>query len=473
MRFTQLSIFLMGLGFSMSSYAIDLMAVYEQAQSFDPQLQKAVATRMSIRENKPLSESALLPSIGAQASTAEYHSHNSLPISENNPVKNYTYGVTTYSLSISQPLFNFASWMNLRQVDARLKQADASYGVALQELILRTAKAYFSVLQSEDVLRITQAQKKLLARQSNEAKQRFEVGFNTITDVYNAQASYDKVVAQEINDQNDVNNQYEALRMITGKRYSELALLNKKIPLISPNPANIDQWVKAAEAQNLQLIAAKFSQEAMREAIKVKAAGHLPTVDASGTYARSNGGSSATYIPGVVEGTSLGLTLKVPLYQGGAVNAQTRQAQYDYQAAVSDMEITHQSVLSNTRQYYANVLADIQRLKADRVFVKSARSAYESNLAAYQVGTKTNIDVLSAQKDLFDAQRKYSTDQYTYIMNTLVLKQIAGTLNPMDLKMINSWLKTMDEKMATQHIEKEIGIQSMKVLKKKNPRGNQ
>lgn len=345
----------------------------------------------------------------------------------------------------------------MRQADAKVKQADATYGAALQDLIYRTTKAYFEVLQAEDNLHITQAQKKLLARQLDEAKQRFEVGLNTITDVYNAQAAYDKIVAQEITDQNEVNNKYEALRAITGQRYTLIAALNKKIPLIPPNPADIEKWVKAAEAQNLTLKASRFSMDAAREFIKVRAAGHLPTIDASGGYSRTNGSSSIANAPGTNEGTNLGLTLKVPLYQGGMVNSQTRQAQYDFQTAAADMEINHQKVLAGTRQYYTSVLADISRIAADRIAVKSARSAYESNLAAYQVGTKTNVDVLSAQKELFDAQRKFAADQYTYLIDTIMLKQFAGTLNEADLLMINTWLKIMDQEEAQQKTEAAIG----------------
>lgn len=468
MRFTKISAILLGLGITTTSFAADLMTVYEQAQNFDPTLRKAAAARLSAREGLPQSQAALLPNMSAQATTFEYGGHNSLPVSAANPTKNYTYGVTAYSLSVTQPLFNFASWMNMRQADAKVKQADATYGAALQDLIYRTAKAYFDALQAEDALHITQAQKKLLARQLDEAKQRFEVGLNTITEVYNAQAGYDKTVTQEITDRNEVNNKYEALRVITGQRYNEIAVLNKKIPLISPNPADVEQWVKAAEQQNLTLNAARFSMDAAREGIKSKAAGHLPTLDASGSYTRSNGGNNSTYMSGVVEGTSLGLTLKVPLYQGGLVNSQTRQAQYDFEATAADMEINHQRILANTRQYYTSVLADISRLGADRALVKSARSAYESNLAAYQVGTKTNVDVLSAQKDLFDAQRKYSADQYTYVIDTILLKQLAGTLHDRDLQLINTWLKSMDEDEVKIRIEKAISTKMPVVLSVKS-----
>lgn len=465
---------LIGLTAASGSYAADLLEVYQQAQGFDPTLKKAAAQRLSKAELLPQSQAALLPNLSGQASTFEYSSHNSLPASAANP-KAVKYGVTGYALSLTQPVFNFASWMTVRQADASVKQADALYGVALQDLILRSAQAYFNVLKAEDALRITAAQKKLLAKQLDEAKQRFEVGLNTVTEVYNAQASYDAAVAQEITDRNDVNNQYENLGTISGQRYHRLALLDKKIPLIAPNPANVDKWVQAAEQQNLALKAARFAVDAARENIKVQAGGHLPSLSASGTYSKANGGilNQNTPIAGVAENTSLGLTLTVPLYQGGLVNSQTRQAQYDFASSAAEMEINHQNVLAKTRQYYATVLADISKLEADRAAVTSARSAYESNLAAYQVGTKTNVDVLSAQKDLFNAQRKYSGDQYAYLIDTLILKQLAGTLNEKDLQIINSWLKVVDGEDAAKRMEKALGVKMIakparkKAVKKK------
>jgi outer membrane protein len=419
-------------------YAANLLEVYEQAAGHDPIYKKAAATRLALREAKPQSIAGLLPTVGGAASATSTRSR--IPGQRPDIAK---YGLETYSLNFTQPIFNFASWMTVRQASAQVKQADAAYGAAMQDLMLRVSAAYFNVLQAEDQLRITQAQKKVLMKQLDEGQQRYEVGVNTMTDVYNAQANHDLIIAQEIIDKNGVNTAYETLRGITGQRYTSLAKLNHHIPLVSPNPADIDKWVQAARQQNFNLKAFRFAADAARENIKIQAGGHVPSVGATGGYTRNIGGpppiGGVSVIP--AETSALGLTLNVPIFQGGLVMSQVRRAQAQYQQATADMEFTHENVVTGTRQMYASVLADIAKIKADQQSIKSNSSSFESNQSAYRAGVKTNTDVLLAQKLLFDAERQYAVDQYIYLNDTLKLKNFAGTLHEKDLQIINSWLK--------------------------------
>ncbi|MFU8797942.1 MAG: TolC family outer membrane protein, partial [Gammaproteobacteria bacterium] len=354
--------------------------------------------------------------------------------------------------------FNFASWMTVRKASAQVKQADAMYGASMQDLMLRVATAYFNVLQAEDNLRITQAQKKLLIKQLDEAKQRYEVGVSTMTNVFNAQASHDLSAAQEINDKNVVNTRYESLRGITGKRYPHLSQLKTVIPLITPNPADINKWVDAARQQNLTLRASRFAADAARENIKIQAGGHVPTLSATGGYTANQVGGQSSQ-PGIgsipKESSAAGLVLNVPIFQGGLVLSHVRQAQYHYQQATADMEFNHESIVTATRQTYMSVLADISKIEADQATIKSNQSALASNKAAYRAGLMTNTDVLTTQKALFDAQRQYAADQYTYLTDTLRLKQLAGTLNEKDLQIINRWLATPQAKMPKAQTKKD------------------
>lgn len=433
----------LGLLFVKPSIAADLICAYEDAFKYDPTYKQAVAARLAAREALPQSIAALLPNISGNISDIMTRSRYSLPRDDTrfgtNNVQNYT--VTSYSLTITQPIFNFSSWMTVRQASAQVKQADATYIAALQDLMVRVSQAYFNVLLAEDALRITQAQKAQLAKQLDHAKQRYEVGVSPITNMLNAQASYDTVSAQEIVDKNTVSNQYEALRALTGHRYPSLTKLQQQVPLVTPSPANMEQWVNATQQQNLQLKAARFGADAAKENIRVQAGGHIPTIDATGNYVKNHGGLPLIISGGnIVEQTTVGVSMAVPLFQGGLVSSQVQQAQYLYQQAVAQAEFTHHSVVTQTRQTYSSILANISSIKADQQTIKSTQSAYESNLAAYEAGTITIVDVLLAQNRLFDAERQYAADQYTYLLNTIKLKQLAGTLNADDILIINCWL---------------------------------
>lgn len=426
-------------GLSSFTYAADLMEIYNQALQSDPQFQSAHAAYLSVNQNVPIARSQLLPNLSAQGTISAKQDNAA---KANGMSSTISYEDQTYGLTLNQPIFNFASWAKLKQASAAAKQAQAQYDAAAQDLMTRVAKAYFAVLEAQDNLQLAQAEKRATAKQLDQAKQRYKVGLDAITSVYDAQASYDTIVAQEIATQNDLANRREELREITGQFHDELAALKPRLPLISPQPANIEGWVETAKSQNFILNAARYSTDAAKQNINANFAGHLPTLMATASYA--NGiKSKESPIAGRLDtnGSSVGLQLTVPLFAGGGVSAKTKQAQYDYQKALADLENTYRNTIDLTRQAYNAVNAYISKIKADRQAIVSSESSLRSTEAAFKVGTRTIVEVLLAQKNLFQAQRLYAKDQYTYINSILALKQQAGTLSPGDLQEINNWLK--------------------------------
>lgn len=430
--------------FSMPVFATDIMDIYNQALQSDPVYQAARSTRLSVRETVPQNVAGLLPTV---AGTAD-QTRNVIQTLRAPPSASASKGTTVfnssdYMLTLTQPLINFGNWMLVRQADATAKQADATFGAAGQNLIFRVAQAYFNVLLAQDVLRATEAQKAANARQLDQVQQRFKVGLDAVTSVYNAQAQYDATVAQEITDQNALRNSQEALRQLTGLYYTTIENFKIEIPLITPQPANIEQWVSAAEKQNLTLLASRFATEAARANVKVNFAGHLPTLSAVGTYERSNGQSLGTVN---TNNKTAGLQLTLPIFQGGLIASQTRQAEYDYATASANRENIYRQTIVKTRQNYNDVLAGISKIKADRQAIVSAQSSLDSTEESFKVGTRTIVDVLLSVQTLYLAQRVYATDEYAYLLSTLALKQSAGLLSVNDLNAINTWIHAVPEK---------------------------
>lgn len=435
-----------GIGLSIltiSGYAVDLMHVYQQALQSDPTFQGARATWQANQENLPQARAGLLPNLSA---TGNYQGNNTLKDgyprtgTVSSTFSNNTDGFT---LTLTQPLFNYANWNAYKQANAIVKQASATFSAAQQDLMIRVSKAYFSILQAKDNLRFTQAEKAAIARQLDQAKQRYNVGLDAITSVYDAQASYDSIVAQEIAANNDLINRQEELREITGNVYNDLAGVTDNLPLITPQPENIDAWVEKAQKQNYALQATRYGATAAQENIKINAAGHMPTLNAVASFTNAYASkidNGANNFPSEANTSAVGLQVAVPIFAGGKVSSQTRQAQFTYQKALADMDATFRKTTDLTRQAYNSIIAGISKIKADKQAIVSAQSSLESTEAAFKVGTRTIVDVLLAQKNLYQAQRNYATDQYTYINNILTLKQQAGTLSPGDLQQINNWL---------------------------------
>ncbi len=422
------------LGISTAS-AENLLQVYELAQQHDPQLRAAEATRNSALETRPQAESRLLPSLNLTSSANLLRSdvnHSASGSSLNH------YGTASLALNLSQSVYRKEYGIQLEQADQQIAQAEVSYAAEEQDLILRVAQAYFNVLSAQDMLEFAKAENAAIARQLDQSKQRFEVGLIAITDVHEAQAAFDQSRADLIQAENTLANAWEAQQEIVFESVDQLAPLTSDLPLAPPEPQNPEQWAETAQTQNLALQAAQYGVAIARMTIDVQDSGDSPTVDLVGSHAL-NLSSSATGADS--QTTTVGLQLNVPLYTGGAVNSRTRQARFDYEAAQQNMDKQRRSVNRTVRDAYRGVMSSISTVEALKASTISAQSALEATEAGFEVGTRTMVDVLNAQRDLFRARSNFSKVRYDFILSGLQLKQATGTLSKEDLIQVNSWLK--------------------------------
>ncbi|OGT91401.1 MAG: type I secretion protein TolC [Gammaproteobacteria bacterium RIFOXYA12_FULL_61_12] len=410
--------------------AVDLIQVYDMALENDPQLHAAKSTRDSTAEAKPQAIAKMLPKVSGSGTATRTE--------RDTPTANYEYDSTELTATLTQPLLHFEYWMSLSKARYTTAKADADYSAAELNLILRVAQAYFNILSSQDSLKFAESERKAISRQLDQAKQRFDVGLIAVTDVHEAQAAFDQSRANEITAQNDVESAWEALREIVADLPGDqLNGLRESLPLSKPDPADIDQWTDAAMQQNYSIIAAMNNTQAARKNIAVKASGHLPTLDAVGTHSRTTTEYSASTDADV---STIGLQLQVPIFAGGEVMSQTRQARYDYQTASEQLEQARRSVRRKVSDAYRGVVSSISKVKAYKAATVSAQSALDATQAGFEVGTRTIVDVLDAQRNLYRARRDYARARYDYIVNGLSLKEAAGILKPDDLQLVNALL---------------------------------
>jgi outer membrane protein len=431
----------------------NLITVYQQALTSDPIYQQAIAQQLATKEGVPISLSQILPRLGANVNPYLTRQVSSGPASLNGTDRDRGYNV---NLTLTQTIFNFAQFANLAGAKATAKQAVATLNAASQDLMIRVSRAYFQVLEDVDNVRSSLSTKTAFAKQLDQVTQQYKVGLKTITDVYTAQASYQASVADYITAQNQLANDKENLRAITGILYPSLAKLSEQFPLISPQPTDIDEWVFTAQKNNWQIKANQYAASAAKANIKQQFAGHLPSLDVQGSYSvyfnRDLGGSATSGDPSdpfslnppgasQVHDSTVALNLAVPLVSGGQVVAQTHQAQYQYQATMQQLEQQIRTTENVTRQSYLGITAGISKIIADKKAIQSAKSSLEGMEAGYRVGTEILVNVLNQQQTVFQNEVKYARDRYDYVNNLLTLKQAAGTLSPEDLVAINAWLE--------------------------------
>ena len=433
------------LGYLPFATAADLVDIYRQALENDPTFKAAYSTFMANAEAIPQARSALLPqlTLGAQAGSNAFN----VDVPGTNGLNGTQYyNSNQLKINASQAIFNYQVWAKVQQAKASVKAAHATFNNAAQDLILRTAKAYFDVLFSKDTLNFSEAKKRANKRQLDQAQQRFNVGLDAITSVYEAQAAYDQSIAEVISAKNNQINQNENLRKLTNHVYDGLSpLRDSKIPLIKPEPNNVNEWVATGLKQNYNLFAAKYSLQAARENVKTQSSGSWPTIAVQGNALQTvntGGGGSNFFVPNSQIVANVAIAMNFPIFQGGLVQANTRQAQFNFQTSSEQLEQTYRNVVVNSQIAFNTIVDGISKVKADRQAIVSRMNSLESTEAQFEVGTRTMVDVVTAQQRLFETQEELAKDQYGLINAILNLKYLAGTLNVNDLEEINAWLDT-------------------------------
>lgn len=417
----------------------DLLEAYQASLRNDPRVAADRAAYAAAIEAKPLARSLLLPQISAGAERGRNRDEILASNNQFTQLGVARYDSTAYRVSLSQALFDWTAFAQLRQADASLFSAEVTLAAATQEQIIRVVTRYFDVLAAEDSLRTAQAEKSAIASQLERARKRFEVGLSPILDVQETQARFDTSVAQEIESRRLLRSAREALRALTGRFPESLAGLQDRLPLNPPEPQDAENWVSSAERNNLQIQNARALADIARSEVQMQMGGHYPTVSLVGSYDYFDrldspfGGREQ-------ESSALGLQLAIPIFSGGGVQAGVRRATHTLEQRQAELELARREVERQTRDAYEGVVVGISRVEALEQALKSNRTALQTIEAGYRVGARTVIDTLDAQGALFRAERDHARARYDYLLDTLRLKQSSGQLSVQDLGLVDSLL---------------------------------
>ena len=426
------------LGLSSVSVTVNadtLQQVYETAKYKDPVILKSKAQYDVFAEAVTESKAALLPQIGFGLNA------NRTQSSEDSQT-NTNYGA---SLSLTQSLYNGSYWQQTDIAEKQATQYASIYGYAAQDLLLRSTSAYFEVLRADEAVKSVKANKRAVERQLEQTKQRFEVGLIAITDVHEAQAEYDRTVADLINAENLLANNYYLLRELTGEDVLQVAYLNTETFDPQPLEGDVKHWRNKALEHNLLLHEKRIAKELAKMNIKLAQTGHSPTFDLTAglgyndfDYDDSSNSYNAT-------AATVGLELNVPIYTGGAITSRVKQAQYSYVMASEDLVQSFRSTEAQINSGFNNVQASLSSIRAYEQTVVSSQSALDAAEASFEVGTRTIVDVLDATRNLYASENQLANARYDYIINMVQLKFSAGTLSEEDLFAVSAGLTEKSE----------------------------
>lgn len=418
----------------------NLLDIYQLALSHDPTWASARSANIAAQEKLEQGKALYRPTVTINANAS--HSDTDARYSGGSVFRGgrQSFNTSEYGVNINQPLFRKQISAQYEQAKFQVTQADKQLLLAQQNLMLRTAQAYFDVLLAQDKIELINAQKSAINRQLEQAKANFDVGTATITDVNEAQARYDLTVAQEIAAINDLEVKKRTIQSVIGEMPQKLTTARADLKTTSPQPVDMETWVEIAEQNNLTLSIQQQAFEIASKEVERQNAGHLPTLDAVGSYNSTYADGGAYGFGSDLQNTTIGLQLQIPIYQGGAVSSKVREAVANKQKALEDVEVARRQAALDTRQAYLNLASSIAQVSAYEQALTSSQSQLDSTNLGYEVGVRTSVDVLNAQQQLYSAKRDLLQARYTYLLSILKLKSATGLINEADLADINQRL---------------------------------
>ena len=419
---------------------VDLLNIYQQARQNDASFATAQAIYKADTEKVPQARSELLPQLSVKANTG-YNRQENKETSASDEWN--THG---WSAVLNQPVFDVAKWLNLKVAHSEYSMAEITLAIAEQNLVYDVASRYFAVLKTQDEHEAAKTHLRAVQKQLDQTRERFKVGIVANTDVQEAQASYDKAVVLVITAKNNVDIAREDLQLLTNRSIPSLYKLNQRMPVSRPEPDDISEWTAKSMTQNLTVKKARQNMNMHRGQLSAARAGHLPVISGAVSYSHavSNQSSALTDNGRKTDGMLAELTVEVPVFSGGMTASKARAAGYNLEASERSVDEDIRVARKDTYNSYNSIRADVSSVKAWCQSIISAASSLDAIQSGYEVGTRTIIDVFNGQDALYDAQKQYLDSRYSYILNTLKLKQIAGTLSPTDLESLNHWLAVPD-----------------------------
>ncbi|MGB5277551.1 MAG: TolC family outer membrane protein [Gammaproteobacteria bacterium] len=411
------------------------LSIYQLAEQNDAGILAAFSALKAERETRNQSVGALLPSIVFTAEAAanrEDVETNGIGASGETSFNSHD-----LALTLRQPLYRKDLFTDLDITDSKILVAEAEYRAAQQDLITRVLQRFFEALAASDNLEFSVAERDAIKEQLELTRKLYKVGKTTVTDYLEAQAAFDLADAQVIAAQDLVKDTLDGIKEITGVPPKALAPLGKKFKPITPEPLDSEHWVAEAEDKNPTLLAARYQVQTSGYEVDRFKAGHYPKFDAFASY--GNVETGGRFGDSNIDDARIGMQLEFPIYTGGQVSSRVREAINRKEQAQDELLGTLRSVIRETNKVFRNTITAMNRIKALSVAVESTEAALKSIRAGYKAGTRTNADLLRAQRELYKARLDYAASKYEYAANYFQLKNITGNLSKEDVQIISIW----------------------------------
>jgi outer membrane protein, protease secretion system len=428
---------------ALPAWSLDLAEAYRLALQHDATIRASQATAAAGRERLPQARAQFFPNIAASFS----RSRNDLETTGPDFLGRTTttqdrYSSSNNALTLRQPIFRKQLLAQYQRAQAVFDDANAVLERDQQALVMRVTQAYFETLLAEEQLVLVGVQKASYTTHLDAARKGFAAGAGTRTDIDEAQARLDLTIAQELEARQNVDLARRQLQVLINQPVvAPVAPLDtRKLQLVPPQPAGLEQWTVQAEAASPELQSARAQVEAARADIELASAGHYPTLDAIAQISRSSN-DNITRINSRFDQKAVGLQLAVPIFQGGYVNSQVREALALLERADNRLEALRRDLGVRVHREFRGVTEGVLKVKALEQAVRSTEQLAVSSRRSFDAGARTRLDILNAEQQASEARRDLAQARFSYLVARVRLKALAGDLKVENIDEINGWLQ--------------------------------
>jgi outer membrane protein, protease secretion system len=421
---------------------LTLSQAYRAAMEQDATLRAARAATDVKRERLPQARSQLLPNVSASISRNKNDLTSTTPgIGGRVNVDEQRYMSGNRALTIRQTLFRPYQFADFRQAQAQVADANAQLDRETQNAAVRVVTAYLEALLAQDQLTLVLAQKAAYTTQLDAARRRYAAGSGVRTDIDEAQARLDLALAQELEARQNMAYTRRAVQVLVNMPVTALAPLDeRKLQLLRPDPDRLEDWTQRAESSSPEIRSLVAQREVARYEIDKARSGHLPTLDAVAQWSKSDS-DNVSRIDSRYDNKSIGLQLNVPIFAGGQVTSQARQALAELERVEQSLEATRRDLGLRIEREFRGVTEGVARVTALEQAVRSSEIMVQSNRRSFEGGSRTLVDILNAEEQRVSAMRDLAQARYQYVLARIRLQSLAGTADEATIAEVDSWLK--------------------------------
>ncbi len=422
-----------------SSAAADenLWSIYQKAINNDPVFMQQEFTYEADKEFIEQAKGLLKPQINASLGTGRIN--DDIDAAQQSASGEEFYNNKNAAITLSQTLWDKSRFENLELAKNQVHLSKLQLDNARQDLLLRISDSYFNLLAAEDTLAVTQLERDSLKEQFDQASELLDAGLGTSTDFFESESRLKLAEVDILTAENSIADNRQALTEIIGEPVQALAKPAEDYPIIDPEPLQLSEWIQTAFKNNHELASAHQQADIARQNIEIARSGHWPSLNLNAQQSYNDNDDG---VGGEIDTNQriISLDLTAPIYQGGQIKSQTREASQRYSASLKNVDTVARNIERRIRDAYNTVVTSKNQVTALQSAVKAAQNALQARQQSFESGLSTNIEVLDATSDLFSAQRDLLQARYNYITSMFSLKSLAGILSETDFKQTSDLL---------------------------------